>query len=305
MRKLRAADIILSLMLVGQLAWLFTPSSVSRHDARAFLRPQLEFTGVERMEIIEGQGGRLGLEKVGSSWRLTDHGRYPALTHVVEGLLARIAAYAPGPVVGETSERAEECQVGQKPALRILIGGAGARQWELHLAPGPADTDYVRLTGDPKIYQLEPSLTRQMSTEAKRWTDPFLYRMTKAPSQFYWRQGGQEFHVRYDGRSWMCRDMMLDTQKVYEFIQAFSALPVDEPLGLSSPMVDVGGPMGLVFHCPGDLVKLEIFPMIHPISGVRGFKVTRRGDEREAFVLEHRFMDLFQKGPSTFFSELK
>ncbi|MGE4159393.1 MAG: DUF4340 domain-containing protein [Planctomycetota bacterium] len=300
----RVVEIALIVALVGQVAWLMMPSEVSRHDARTFLRPTLEFVGVDKLEVVEAQGGRIGLEKVGGIWRLTDQGRYPALSHVVEGLLARIAGYAPGPVVGETPERAEECQVGQTPAIRILMA-SGSKQWELKIAPGPADTDYVQLGGDPKVYQLEPSLARQMSTESKRWVDPFLYRMTKFPSQFYWRIGDQEHHVRFDGRNWMCRDMMLDNGKVQEFIQNFSALPVDEPLGLSSPMMDVGGPLSLVFHCPGDLVKLEIFPMIHPISGVRGFKVSRRGDEREAFVLEHRFMELFNRGPSAFFSELK
>jgi hypothetical protein len=305
-RIMKKIDFFL-LIFLAILLFLWSQGESIQQDVQELQKPDLSFSDIQEV-ILKQKHNRLRFSRGVSNWILTDYKRYPIKTGAVESLLSRLSQYSPGPLVGQDEAAARVFRVDDKnPHIRVELKGKNSKIWTLFLSPAMGDSDYVRLAGDEKIYQLEPALSRQLSLSPKDWIDPYLYHLQGAPEKIVWSISGREYRITFDGRQFSCRDFQgqrfpLDSQKVISFIQDLQALPIDQPVRFlkSSPIRP--SPMMLFFEVPGSgkSVRLNIFPRTDPITGVRGYRVWKSGDPREVFVLAHRFKGLFDNDVGIF-----
>lgn len=293
---MRTFDIVLAVALIAQIViWRQGPAEAL--DAVRLEKPDLVFSDVEVIEIRKDDN-RITLKKDGTSWVLPAYGNYPLRPRAAEGLLARLAGFFPGPVIGESAEDARAYRVDDmNPYLKVKLRTARDDVRTINLSPAPADSDYVRVDGDPRVFRLEPPLSRQVDPSPRLWIDPVLYSFEKFPSRISFSMGGQDYVIGYDGKDFRCLDQVLDKEKVVDFVSRMHELPIDEPIGTVDPFTANNfSPMTLFFDVPERPIRLHLWHHVHPNTGVRGFRVRVNDDPREVFVLEHRLSDVFRMG---------
>ena len=136
---------------------------------------------VDVIEISDGAGRTLWLNKTAEGWRLPGHFDFPAAAFRVDALLDRLAGLRPGLAVATSAEAAGRFRVakdGFERRIRLLAGDKVLAELYLGDAAGPRYA-YGRAAGETAIHQLAFTAP-DADTGAGEWTDKtYLHRDTE------------------------------------------------------------------------------------------------------------------------------
>jgi hypothetical protein len=131
---------------------------------------------MERMEISR-PGGKLVLEKKDKAWRLAEPFAFPAEKYKVENLQRLLAEVRLTDVITEQSTRDADFGLTSATAIGVRLLGSKNRKVELTVGKAnPAGTHtFVRLPGDPKVYQVLGELSSALNPPAAEWRSLQVY----------------------------------------------------------------------------------------------------------------------------------
>jgi hypothetical protein len=304
---------LIGLFLLQSLLWLSAgPSQIEVKEE--FFRPNMGLKSVDRLslELSDEELEFFNDKKLGWAVKLDEGANFPLRHKAMQQFMVQLMSYRSGPIKGESEAKATEFQVTDKnPYARIILGNAKGERKEILMAPGPNDSDYVRIKGEKKIYQMQPSIRWWLSVDTRQWIDEKLSNH-KWPSQiFRWKRGsGAERKIGTDGLVWRLGGRELDKKKVVAFLKNMKEMPIAKPLGLSKGPGKESFPITLTISSHKSLGKsmtLKIAPKIIYETGENGYKVMMVGDPRIVFVKASLFMGLLDNdgGPRVFLPEEK
>lgn len=217
----------LLLLLVAQLllaVWLAWPAG-DRGGRDARLLP-FDKAAVDAIEIRDGQGKTVRLQRTAAGWRLPGHFDFPVAAFRVRSLLDSLAGLQRGLAVATSAEAARRFHVsadGFERRIRLLKGDAELAVLYLGDAAGPRRA-YGRASADAAIYPLAITAF-DAGAGAGEWTDKtYLHRDPKALARV--RVAGVE--LVGDAGRWQLADLagdeQTDSQAAAELVQRLAKL---------------------------------------------------------------------------------
>lgn len=301
---------ILLVILALQCALWFSNLQPAIVESEVFSKPSLTIAGVDsvRIEMEEQHIDFIKDPKLSWCFDLGKGQIFPVRDRSMNPFLAHIFSYHPGPIRGSSAEKAKELQVDKNsPYARIVLKNK-TDQKEFFIAPGPGESDYIRLKGDKAIYQLQPSLRWWLSVDKNNWIDNKLTSIEWDVQNITWQSHNRSaVRIGSSGLNWRSNGRLLNKKTVDAFVDEFSQLRIDEALSLKHHEGDLPfkKTCQLTFNSSTKPVQKVLTLYINAdkvknSKGQEGYQVMLKGDARLVFIKKARFKNLVELGPYVF-----
>jgi hypothetical protein len=305
---MRRFDLFLLAALILQLFIFFANDPSEDVINNNFTKPPLGISGIDALSI-EMQGQTINFVKdpnVGWCLDLPQDKIYPLKDKVMPGFLARLYAYRPGPIRGDSTLKAKEFQVhDENPYARIILKNKSSQK-EIFIAPAANESDYFRLKGDKNIHQLQPSIRWWLSADENKWVDNKLGAFQWQVQNFTWKNSKRSaVKIGSSGLKWRSNGRELNKESVDLFVKEFSSLKIDDLISLHPQNGDktFDSTCILTFNSTRSIKQSATFYINGKkttFNGRQGYQVMLKGDGRLVFIDEKRFKELVELGPYIF-----
>jgi hypothetical protein len=261
-----AMVLAVQIVLLGLIRFAFPASHAAEKEQPLF--PALASMTPQKVEVGDGTGATVTLDRAGGGWTLESPKGYPVSAGKVEKLIGDIEHLSVGrPVVSNKKNHAAlKVADGEfERRVRIWEKPEGKPSAELYLGTSPRfQASHVRVGGKDPVYEASGLSSYDVPADAGSWVDRSVLPVTAdsiATVGISNQKGSFELEKK-DGR-WSVRSpaarahSALDAQKVDNLVRGLCTMSLEAPAGIDSdPAYGLGSPEATVVFtraaAPGD-----------------------------------------------------
>ena len=242
-QRLLLGALAAQLVLIGLFTFVFPASRAAVKDQPLF--PALAATTPQKVEIGDGTGTTVALDREGGAWTLQSPKGYPASGEKVEKLIDDIEKLSAGrPVVSNRRNHLalKVADDGFERRIRIWEKPGGKPLAELYLGTSPRfQTSHVRVGGKDPVYEASGLSSYDVPADAGSWIERGLVPIpadSVARIALSNRKGSFELEKK-DGR-WSVKApaararAALDATKVDGLVRSLCGMSLESPAGVES-----------------------------------------------------------------------
>lgn len=293
---------VLSAALVVQIAILVLTRLPGSEAAPEPLLAGLASDAVTRMEIEDGAGGHVAMDRVADGWVLTDAGGYPADGVRIADLLARLAAARRDRLVARTEAGRLELRVAPEDFERRLRIDAATDRYLLYVGTtAGTGGGHVRVGGEDEVWSVDGMAPWQVAADRSEWVDPVYLRVeADRVAAFELENEAGSFRFERSGGGWTSPDRgvdeVLNQDRVTAFVDRVSTLRMRRPLGTDPP-----DERGLASRA---VVRLALSPDEDGEAGALEVLILAGADDEDDYVVKGSDSAYYVEVPSFTLADL-
>lgn len=280
------------IVLIGLLQLVFPATRAAEKEQTLF--PALASMTPQKVEIDDGTGASVALDRMGGQWTLESPKGYPATASKVEKLIDDIEKLSAGrPVVSNRRNHAalKVADAEFERRVRIWEKPDGKPSAELYLGSSPRfQTSHVRVGGKDPVYETSGLSSYDVPADPGSWIERNLVPIpADSVSAIGVSNGKGSFQLEKKGGAWSVRApaararAALDAQKVESLVRTLCGASLESPAGPDGdPSYGLGAPAAtLAFTrtpAPGDTTSSAtlLVRIGAPVPGKEGARYAAR-----------------------------
>ena len=220
------------MVLFGMLILLIAIASLSgvfSSDVSTIEPPTIAINSDDVATIsMRADGQKIEIARDGESWVLTEPIPFPADQNRVDGLLRSLASVELGALVTESSDRHDVYFIGDSSGLAISLTSKSGDSSTYYLGGKAVGQrgDYLRLSGDPRVFKLAQRVF--VASDPELWRDKQIVPAAAGTAKTVAVRSPEASYSLSSDRGWSFDDGgAADSVKVDQFVSRYANLRAD------------------------------------------------------------------------------